>query len=419
MMIGRIVLAHLFALAFVPTTVTAQSAAVQVTGVEILHLVEPGDTWQALSWRYGVPVEAIQQANPHPNVNRQPAIGQTVMVPEPARVQRNGIIVNSRDGGLLQLSAATAVRPWSIALVNKLNSPYRPLLYRSVFLDVGYQPPRQLPAGLLSLEVSRAPGQPGQALAIRGLASIDSMVTARFSGNQFHIARQGSHFVAVIGTGAFFPPGQYDLDVSVAGQPGWSQPWLIVPGEWTFEEVTYTGAAAAISGESIRLERERLAETWSQYDEQPYWIGQFSEPLESYLDISSRYGARRSYNGGPYDRYHEGLDFSAYGGTPVIAPAAGIIVLAEELTARGGAVIINHGLGIYSGYYHLSEVVAVTGSFVSAGDNIGLVGSTGLSTGNHLHWDFLISGTWVDPAGWLEMDLACWLLQGWGAPCQK
>ena len=73
------------------------------------------------------------------------------------------------------------------------------------------------------------------------------------------------------------------------------------------------------------------------------------------------YGARRSYNGGPYNTSHEGTDFAAYGGTAVTAPAAGTIVLAEPLAARGGAVIIDHGLGVYSGYYHLSTVGAEAG----------------------------------------------------------
>ena len=73
-------------------------------------------------------------------------------------------------------------------------------------------------------------------------------------------------------------------------------------------------------------------------------------PLDDYLEISSLYGARRSYGGGPYDRYHEGLDFSAYGGTAVHAPAAGTVSLAENLVARGGAVLLDHGLGVFRGY---------------------------------------------------------------------
>ncbi|MEJ2749296.1 MAG: M23 family metallopeptidase, partial [Anaerolineae bacterium] len=121
--------------------------------------------------------------------------------------------------------------------------------------------------------------------------------------------------------------------------------------------------------------------------------------------------------GGPYNSSHEGTDFAAYGGTAVTAPAVGTIVLAEPLAARGGAVIIDHGLGEYSGYYHLSNIIAVPGQAVQLGDLIGEVGTTGLSTGNHLHWDFLVAGQWVDALAWLDQDMGCWILAGWGTPC--
>lgn len=90
--------------------------------------------------------------------------------------------------------------------------------------------------------------------------------------------------------------------------------------------------------------------------------------------MSANYGARRSYNGGPYPTYHEGVDFSAYAGTPVMAPAAGTVALAEPLTVRGGAVILDHGLGVYTGYYHLSAIHATVGQQVQPGDVLGEAG---------------------------------------------
>lgn len=115
--------------------------------------------------------------------------------------------------------------------------------------------------------------------------------------------------------------------------------------------------------------------------------------------------------------YHEGVDFSAYGGTPIYAPAAGTVVLAERLYVRGGAVIIDHGLGVFSGFYHMSAIHAVAGQDVRPGDLLGEVGTTGLSTGNHLHWDLLINGIWVDAAVWQEQSMACWSLEALGRGC--
>jgi murein DD-endopeptidase MepM/ murein hydrolase activator NlpD len=414
-MVGKAVTVSLILALCVITLVAAAPATTQV-GPDS-HLVQPGDTWTALAWRYGLDEQALRGLNPHPNTQMQPAIGQEINIPGPAQPERMGVLANRYGGGLLQLSAAAGANPWTVALANGLSDPYQPLLYRSIFVPGGDSPPRQLPPGISRLEVSRAPAFPGRALAIRGLEPGDSPLVARFAGDDMVVSRSGPYFVALTGTGAFFAPGQYLLELAVSGQPLWTQPWLVAPGQWTFEEITYTGQAATIDAETIRLERERLAAIWSQVTPQPYWSGDFTEPLQDYLSYSSLYGARRSYSGGPYDRYHEGLDFSAYGGTSVYAPAAGEVVLAEKLAARGGAVIVDHGLAVFTGYYHLSEVLAVPGQVVSAGELIGRVGSTGLSTGNHLHWDLLVAGAWVDPAAWRADHMACWLLVGLGRPC--
>jgi murein DD-endopeptidase MepM/ murein hydrolase activator NlpD len=385
----------------------------------IQHVVEPGDTWAALAWRYGVEVEKLHLANPHPNRQRQPAIGRAITIPAPAPAQTKGLIMSGNEGGLLQRSASVGAVPWQVALLNGVTNPYHPLPRRPVFFPVGNAPPRQLPANVSSLEVSRAPAQPGQALGVRGMVESPTPMTIKLSDARLPVFQNEQRFVALGGTGAFLQPGDYTLEIQVAGEPLWSQPWYVAPGDWTFEQITYTGAAAEIDADAIRQERERLKIIWNQLGNRPLWSAAFALPLNDYLEISSHYGARRSYNGGPYDRYHEGLDFSAYGGTPVYAPAAGLVALAEELVARGSAVVLDHGLGIYSGYYHLSEILVEPGQTVTEGHLLGRVGSTGLSTGNHLHWDLLADGTWVNPEAWLEQDMACWLLEGWGTRCDE
>ena len=158
-------------------------------------------------------------------------------------------------------------------------------------------------------------------------------------------------------------------------------------------------------------------EIWTQTSDTPLWNTPFATPVDSYLEITSDFGARRSYNGGPYSTYHEGVDYAAFGGTPVIAPAAGTVVVSEFLYVRGGAVIIDHGLGIYSGYYHMASVAVTPGETVEPGQLLGEVGTTGLSTGNHLHWDLLVNGVWVDASEWQAQGMGCWILTGLGKSC--
>jgi murein DD-endopeptidase MepM/ murein hydrolase activator NlpD len=95
--------------------------------------------------------------------------------------------------------------------------------------------------------------------------------------------------------------------------------------------------------------------------------------------------------------YHEGTDFAIPSGTPVYAPADGVVMVAEPLAVRGNAIVIDHGWGLYSGYWHLSEFKVTPGQTVKQGDLIALSGNTGLSTGAHLHWDMRVLGLNVDP----------------------
>ena len=80
------------------------------------------------------------------------------------------------------------------------------------------------------------------------------------------------------------------------------------------------------------------------------------------------------------------------------------MLLAEPLAVRGNAVILDHGRGVFSGYWHLSEMKVSVEMEVAAGDVLGLVGNTGLSTGAHLHWELRIGGVAVDPMQFLEED---------------
>jgi len=99
---------------------------------------------------------------------------------------------------------------------------------------------------------------------------------------------------------------------------------------------------------------------------------------------------------------HAGEDFAVPPGTPVLAPAAGTVVLAEPLFVRGNAVVIDHGRGVYSGYWHMQSLSVKAGDRVSPGEVLGTVGSTGLSTGAHLHWEMRVDGIAVDPLQWVE-----------------
>jgi murein DD-endopeptidase MepM/ murein hydrolase activator NlpD len=105
---------------------------------------------------------------------------------------------------------------------------------------------------------------------------------------------------------------------------------------------------------------------------------------------------------------HAGIDVPAKRGTPVVAPAAGIVADVGEYVLSGRTVLVDHGQGVVSAYFHLDTAMVSKGDILRAGDRIGRVGSTGLATGPHLHYGLYLHGKDVDPVAW--RDMPPWLI---------
>lgn len=152
--------------------------------------------------------------------------------------------------------------------------------------------------------------------------------------------------------------------------------------------------------EIVEAERELLRPIYETVTPRRLWDGPFLVPAEG--TTSTQFGARRSYNGGPATGYHGGTDIAAPEGTPVYASAPGMVAFSDDLQVRGKVIIIDHGAGLYSTYFHLSSREVDAGDEVAAGDKIGEIGNTGLSTGPHLHWELRVHNVIVDPYQWTE-----------------
>jgi murein DD-endopeptidase MepM/ murein hydrolase activator NlpD len=127
----------------------------------------------------------------------------------------------------------------------------------------------------------------------------------------------------------------------------------------------------------------------------PFWRGQFQWPATG--RISTHFGAQRFYGDRPAS-YHSGMDIAAPTGTPVAAPIPGVVRLAAgPFSLEGNLIIIDHGRGLFSVMMHLSQIDVNAGDIVAQGQKIGEIGSTGRSTGPHLHWGMTWHGVRVDP----------------------
>ena len=117
--------------------------------------------------------------------------------------------------------------------------------------------------------------------------------------------------------------------------------------------------------------------------------------------ITSPFGWRRSPFGGSPE-FHQGLDIAANMGTTIIAPASGTVISSGWYGGYGNYILIDHGGGMATGYGHLSQMFVSAGQQIQKGQAIGAVGSTGASTGPHLHFEVRINGKPVDPAAYLH-----------------
>ena len=114
--------------------------------------------------------------------------------------------------------------------------------------------------------------------------------------------------------------------------------------------------------------------------------------------ITSRFGKRKSPTAGA-SSFHQGLDFGANTGTPIVASQSGTVTFSGDKGGLGRTVVIDHGNGVQTVYGHCSELKVKAGDKVDQKQVIALVGSTGVSTGPHLHWEFIVNGQKVDPEG--------------------
>jgi murein DD-endopeptidase MepM/ murein hydrolase activator NlpD len=197
-------------------------------------------------------------------------------------------------------------------------------------------------------------------------------------------------------------PGDYELTVSATTEKGeqaeCTATLAVRAGKFATESLTVPKQFVEPSeqqAQRVVAEQEKLRQIFDHITPEKLWHGPFRLPLIGGMR-GTNFGKRRILNGQPRSP-HTGADFPAPTGTPIHATQSGRVVLAEELYFSGNTVIIDHGLGIYSLYGHLSATDVTVGDAVKAGAVIGKVGATGRVTGPHLHWGVTVNKARVNP----------------------
>jgi murein DD-endopeptidase MepM/ murein hydrolase activator NlpD len=241
----------------------------------------------------------------------------------------------------------------------------------------------------------------GHSFQLKVMAPAGATVTATMDGQPLKIFPRGATiWLAYLGFDPQAAVAPHTVVVS-DGPDTIKRSFEVTAVNWPVENITTNRQQDQVSsGNKVADENAFLRSYFLTYTPKQLWSGTFAYPVQA--PLTDGFGVFRSYNGGPANTYHEGRDLGAWTGTPIYAPAAGKVVLARALTVRGNGVVIDHGLGVFSGYYHQSKIAVQEGQMINKGDLIGYVGDTGFANGPHLHWELRIGNRYVDPDEWTK-----------------
>ncbi|MEM9620457.1 MAG: M23 family metallopeptidase, partial [Pseudomonadota bacterium] len=202
---------------------------------------------------------------------------------------------------------------------------------------------------------------------------------------------------AIVGIPLSQSPGPAQLTYHLNGEPRQHR-FNVVAKTYTEQHITLENQAMVTPPPEtlarIREELTRQRERYARRAPVENLANGFVKPLEGIT--TSLFGHRRFFNGQARNP-HSGLDIAAPSGTPIQAPADATVTLADDLYFNGLTLFLDHGEGLITMYCHMSELIVGEGDKVVQGQVIGLVGTTGRSTGPHLHWTVSLNGTRVDP----------------------
>lgn len=388
-------------------------------GVITTQTIPFGETVHSLSRRYRIPTETLVKLNKVtspaelfagrfltvPEIQGQIVVGQRASVPSGA--------------SLLELAVLHRQSAWQAVVANGLEGTWDAasgdiLLFNLADPAIDDQVgPNALPGEISSIEIDPLPFLQGKATLIRINADSEMQFSGSYMDHELHFFQDdGDVYIAIQGTHALAAPGLYPLQLegSLPNGSRFSFSQLVPVGAVDYPyDRPLTVNPTTIDPAVTRPEDAQWVQLASPATSERMWQGIFQIPSPLPADYcietgdcwSSRFGNRRSYNGGPYNSFHTGLDIVGKTGTEIYAPAPGVVIFAGPLTVRGNATMIDHGWGVYTAYMHQDEILVEVGDKVEPGQLIGRIGSTGRVEGPHLHWEVWAGGVQVDPLDWL------------------
>ena len=315
----------------------------------------------------------------------------------------------------LEISLIHQINPYLLTLQNNISSPVFLLPQESIFIDPKAH--EQIETSLISpqirsIELLPLPIVQGRTAKV----IIKTQGPAIFNGELdgyplqffydtdqgFYYTLQGIHAFAKPGLSTLRLEGNFDNDIHFFLE----QNVLLLDGNFLTDPPIFV-KDETIDPTITQPEEELVRSIISQISSDKLWDGNFRYPVDGSVEddtigFMSVFGSRRSYNNSDYNYFHTGLDFGVFvNSLNIYAAAPGRVVFSDSLIVRGITTFIDHGQGIFSGYFHQKESLVQEGDFVQAGQLIGYIGNTGRVTGPHLHWEIWVNGVQINPVDWV------------------
>ena len=393
----------------IPGTQLVVPGMKDLSGVLSTIRVPYGESLQSISRRYQVTETDLIQINRLTSPVELYVGVSVVLLGEDVSIDQAGKrVALSPEQSSLELAVQENLNPWTLITANSQDGEWDLIPGEVVFVPgTESTGPGALPGEISKISYTPESFIQGHTSVMKVKAPQDTSVTGALDEYPLNFfPRDEGTYLALQGLHAKESLGLKPLSISGTlpdGTPfAHTQMIQVSSGGYPYEEI-FDVPMETVSIEINNEETAKLEEVVIPATANKLWEGDFRAPVPPELSGAyvSYYGNRRSFNGSGYFYYHSGIDFYSAMGGNILAPAPGKVVYTRQLPIHGNTTIINHGWGVYTLYAHQSEYMVSVGDKVDTGDLVGLVGSTGRSSGPHLHWEVWVGGIAVDPLEWL------------------
>lgn len=393
---------------------------VSTPGVNTTYVVQPGESLRTIALKYHSTLDSLATLN---DITQPTTLyaGQTITVRQGSDgtepLTNVGLYVVQSGDTIYRLAAKFGLSIQAIAAANDWASATKSL-WPGEWIVIPNHPDAgpfvEMPPYLADFHIQTVPAKQGESIGLRFTLRQPMQVTGTFIDRSINLDLDTTdpntpslNYGGVIGVHSFTTPGVYPLTLTFSDANGVTSTYQVrvsvLDGGYGQENIDVpTERQDLLDSTTVQSELDQVITLVSGNSPTRYFNELMALPAPG--AVTSGYGTRRTYAGTTGLSFHGGADFGGAVGTPIYAPAGGVVVLAEPLEVRGKAIIIDHGWGVYTGYWHLSEIFVEVGQTINKGLPIGALGNTGLSTGAHLHWEMWVGGVQVNPIQWAQQS---------------